>query len=60
MIENCSSSRIGATTHAHVELSAAATYFMTLVHDVAAEIRHELGQDQAFLAELSDTRLQTK
>jgi DNA-binding transcriptional LysR family regulator len=38
-------SRIGATTHAHVELSAAARYFMGVIHEVAAEIRAELGQD---------------
>ena len=38
-------SRIGATTHAHVELSAAAAYFMGVVQEVAAEIRGELGQD---------------
>ncbi|MNL02062.1 HTH-type transcriptional regulator GbpR [compost metagenome] len=38
------SSRIGATTHAHVELSAAARYFMDIIHEVASEIRDELGQ----------------
>ena len=35
---------IGATTHAHVELSAAARYFMEIIHEVAGEIRDELGQ----------------
>lgn len=39
-------SRIGATTHANVELSAAAAYFMDIVHEVASEIRAELGQAQ--------------
>ena len=53
-------SRIGATTHANVELSAAAAYFMSVVHEVAAEIRGELGQDQEALAEPRDTRRQTK
>ncbi len=53
------SSRIGATTHANVELSAAAAYFMDVVHEVAAEIRSELGQDQPASAE-GDTRRQTK
>lgn len=54
------SSRIGATTHAHVELSAAATYFMGVIHEVAAEIRSELGQDQDDLADPPATRRQTK
>ncbi|MBN8845714.1 MAG: LysR family transcriptional regulator [Sphingomonadales bacterium] len=53
-------SRIGATMHANVELSAAAAYFMTVVHEVAAEIRDELGQDQSGLAEPRATRRQTK
>ncbi len=39
------SSRVGATTQAQVELSAAAQYFMDIVHEIAAEIRAELGQD---------------
>ena len=52
-------SRIGATTHANVELSAAARYFMSLIHEVAAEIRAELGQDQD-LAEPPPVRRQTR
>ena len=52
-------SRIGATTHANVELSAAAAYFMSVIHEVAAEIREELGQDQEALADPA-TRRQTK
>ncbi len=42
-------SRIGATTHASVELSAAARYFMGIIHEVAAGIRAEL--DQALVAD---------
>lgn len=53
-------SRIGATTHANVDLSAAAAYFMSVVHEVAAEIRDELGQDQEGLARPPATRRQTK
>jgi len=40
-------SRIGATTHAHVELSAAARYFMDIIHEIAGEIRDELDQVKA-------------
>ena len=36
------SSRIGATTRANVAHSAAAEYFMTILREVAAEIREEL------------------
>lgn len=53
-------SRIGATMHANVELSAAAAYFMEVVGEVAAEIRAELGQDQDGLAEPPASRRQTK
>lgn len=53
-------SRIGATTHAHVELSAAARYFMGVVQEVAAEIRTELGQDQGDGATFADERRQKK
>lgn len=53
-------SRIGATTHAHGELSAAASYFMAIVHEIAAEIRAELGQDQDVADDLAVTRRQTK
>lgn len=40
-------SRIGATTHAHVELSAAARYFMDIIHEIAGEVRDELDQVKA-------------
>jgi len=53
-------SRIGATMHANVELSAAAAYFMEVVGEVAAEIRAELGQDQDGVAEPPASRRQTK
>lgn len=53
-------SRIGATTHAHGELSAAASYFMAIVHEIAAEIRAELGQDQDVADDPAVTRRQTK
>ncbi len=53
-------SRIGATTHAHGELSAAARYFMAVVHEVAAEIRAELGQDQDVAEGPGESRRQTK
>lgn len=53
-------SRIGATTHAHGELSAAARYFMAVVHEVAAEIRAELGQDQDVADGPGESRRQTK
>jgi len=53
-------SRIGATTHAHSELSAAASYFMAIVHEIAAEIRAELGQDQDAVDEPAATRRQMK
>ena len=49
-------SRIGATTHASVEPSAAARCFMGLIREVAAEIRAELGQDQPVVAEAADAR----
>lgn len=55
-----SGSQIGATTHASVELSAAARYFMALVHEVAAEIRAELGQNQVADATFADDRRQKK
>jgi len=38
-------SRIGATTHANVEMSAAVRYFMGVIHEIAAEIRSEMEQD---------------
>ena len=53
-------SRIGATTHAHGELSAAASYFMAIVHEIAAEIRAELGQDQDVVDDPAVARRQTK
>lgn len=53
-------SRIGATTHAHGELSAAASYFMAIVQEIAAEIRAELGQDQDLADDPAATRRQTK
>jgi DNA-binding transcriptional LysR family regulator len=53
-------SRIGATTHAHGELSAAASYFMAIVHEIAAEIRAELGQDQDVTDDPAVARRQTK
>lgn len=53
-------SRIGATTHANVELSAAVKYFMEVIHDVAAEIRAELEQDQDAAADPRATRRQTR
>ncbi len=40
---DAASSRIGATTRDNVALSAAAEYFMSIVREVAAEIREELG-----------------
>ncbi len=39
---DAASSRIGATTRANIAPSAAANYFMTIVREVAAEIRIEL------------------
>jgi DNA-binding transcriptional LysR family regulator len=54
------SSRVGATISAQVELSAAARFFMTVVHEIAAEIRAELGQDQAIGATPRATRRQMK
>ena len=53
-------SRIGATTHAHVALSAAAACFMDIIHEVAAEMRAELGQDQDMFAAPPARRRQTK
>lgn len=53
-------SRIGATTHANVELSAAVKYFMEVIHDVAAEIRAELEQDQDAAADPRAKRRQTR
>jgi DNA-binding transcriptional LysR family regulator len=40
---DAASSRIGATTRANVAPSAAAEYFMSVVREVAAKIREELG-----------------
>ena len=40
---DAASSRIGATTRAKVAPSAAAAYFMTIVREVASDIRTELG-----------------